>query len=229
MKSARLEEGQFVGSHYRSDYGPGEAERIGAETIRQTAKTLARCAARMRPGLPVYFAADTAIAIDAVRVDALELGKKNINITIVTPSIGDDADDDANKSNNNNNNNVTLVNEKAPLHIEFDKGEVHKFYPAFVDLLVMGNSMCQLYGTGGFGAFASLLSYNASCYYNALTCKQGGIIISSGGGGGGGDGGGENEIELPDKCCFKEMWKTNAAKLKIKENRKQKKEKRTKK
>jgi hypothetical protein len=32
-----------------------------------------------------------------------------------------------------------------------------------VDLLVMGDGWCVARGEGGFGVFASLLSYNSSC------------------------------------------------------------------
>jgi hypothetical protein len=170
MKRSNLVPGQFIGSHYRSDYGPGEAERIGKDMISNSAITQVRCAARMRPGYPVYFAGDSQIAINAVHNDALVLKTKNKNITIITAAsdinIDIDIDENNNIDNNNNNNNDTTKNNNnvrvqqqqqqtrsssnrsGPLHIEFDKGSIEDFYPAFVDLLVMGNSMCQLYGIG---------------------------------------------------------------------------------
>jgi hypothetical protein len=154
MKKSNLIPGQFIGSHYRSDYGPGEAERIGSDVISNSAITQVRCAARMRPGYPVYFAGDSQIAINAVYEDALVLKTKNKNITIITAVSDIDIDE------NNDGNDVQqqqqqqqqqqrlASNISIPLHIEFDKGSVEDFYPVFVDLLVMGNSMCQLYGIG---------------------------------------------------------------------------------
>jgi hypothetical protein len=38
-----------------------------------------------------------------------------------------------------------------------------EYYSTFVDLVLAGNGNCVAYGRGGFGCFASLLSYNASC------------------------------------------------------------------
>ena len=53
----------------------------------------------------------------------------------------------------------------------------------------MGNSMCQLYGIGGFGSFASLLSYNASCFYETTGECDG-------------------EKYLPkNECCMKYIYK----------------------
>jgi len=56
-QQSNLQEDQFIGRHYRANYGLGEAEaeRIGVEGIRDTAKTWTMCAALMepRPQLPL--------------------------------------------------------------------------------------------------------------------------------------------------------------------------------
>ena len=164
MKKSKLVPGQFIGCHYRSDYGPGKGKKTGTDMISFVAKKQVRCAAMMRPGYPVYFAGDSSTAVNAVREEAasklllLENNNDNNNMTtiVITP-------EQSKQSEQHNSTESKSI--PGPLHLEFDKGKVEDFYPAFVDLLVMGNSMCQLYGIGGFGSFASLLSYNASCFY----------------------------------------------------------------
>jgi hypothetical protein len=37
------------------------------------------------------------------------------------------------------------------------------FYSIFVDLYLMANGRCVTYGQGGFGQYALLLRYNATC------------------------------------------------------------------
>jgi hypothetical protein len=67
-------------------------------------------------------------------------------------------------------NHTIVINESTddPLHLENEcrgnvKRKLSDYYQTFVDLLVMGNGRCVAHGQGGFGAFASLLSYNSSC------------------------------------------------------------------
>jgi len=140
--------GEFTGAHFRADYGMGQAERFGPEQIERISTRVASCASLMGGGAPVYFASDTASAVQFVENRAGALSGRDI--TVMTSAVTE-----------------------TPLHLDWDKGDVHDFFPTFVDLLTMAESNCLIMGEGGFGLFASLLSYNASCWYNfAANCHQ---------------------------------------------------------
>ena len=188
MKKSNLVPGQFIGCHYRSDYGPGKGKKTGTDMISFVAKKQVRCAALMRPGYPVYFAGDSSIAVNAVREEAasklLLIENDNDNNSMTTIVITPELSKQSEQHNYTKSRSIP-----GPLHLDLDKGKVEDFYPAFVDLLVMGNSMCQLYGIGGFGSFASLLSYNASCFYETTGECDG-------------------EKHLPkNECCMKYIYK----------------------
>lgn len=186
MNRTGLKPGGFVGSHFRADHGRVEVGggRITEETIRVIARTIVKCAAMMRLDYPVDFAGDTAATVEAVRESAPAFKEKGV--IVVTP--GDDQHRQREQYTYKFGN-KTMVQIPGPLHVDFDKGNVSNFYPAFVDLLLMGNSMCQVYGIGGFGSFASLLSYNASCFYTYKGCQ-----------------GSKETDHLPEECCMNDMY-----------------------
>lgn len=157
LRDLNLRPSEFVGVHYRADYPMGGAVLSGPVVISNTATTVIGCATLINEGSPIYFSADTAIAVQAVQNQSVALSEENI--TVVTPISGTAA-------------NMTYET-KTPHHIEWDKGTIEDFYPTFVDLFVMGESKCMIMGEGGFGSFASLLSHNASCWYNFIyACKN---------------------------------------------------------
>jgi hypothetical protein len=146
MDSAQLKPGMYAMAHYRAFYAiEGKKELRSNSTLSRYAVHAVECAASLRPGVPVYFASDSKKAVDTVRNYAQ--GGANRNITVVTFA-SDETEEEA-------------------LHI----GKVHDwesrppsdFYPTFVDLLLMANGRCLAYGQGGFGQYAALLSYDASC------------------------------------------------------------------
>jgi hypothetical protein len=68
------------------------------------------------------------------------------------------------------------LNGKEPLHLDFaSRGNqtypLADYYDSFVDLLVMGSARCVTYGEGGFGLFASQLSYDANCSNEHFTLR----------------------------------------------------------
>ena len=130
MAGSGLIPGQFIGAHYRSNYNIGTEARIGTHTIQHAAQTQALCAARMKlENYPVYFASDLSTATQAVRNNNTTHYYDTTNTTTISI--------------------ITSPEETSPLHLEFDQGAVEDYYSIFVDLLVMGQSICQLYGQGG--------------------------------------------------------------------------------
>jgi len=155
LRDLNLIPGEFVGVHYRADYVMGAAKLADPVLLSNTATTVTWCATIINEGSPIFFSSDTASAIQAVQNQSVALSEENI--TVVTPISSTAA-------------NMTYE-AKTPHHIEWDRGTIEDFYPTFVDLFVMGESKCMIMGKGGFGAFASLLSHNASCWYNFVsTC-----------------------------------------------------------
>ena len=60
-------------------------------------------------------------------------------------------------------------NPNKPLHLDFaSRGNgtwaVSDYYDSFVDLLIMANAKCVVYGEGGFGRFANTLSFDYTCF-----------------------------------------------------------------
>jgi hypothetical protein len=102
------------------------------------------CANTLRPGVPIYFASDSKVAVDTIRHLSQSDPKRSVVIF---------SDDDE-------------TNSKEALHLDkvtYFTTQPSDYYPTFVDFLIMSNGRCLSYGQGGFGLFASLLSYDATC------------------------------------------------------------------
>jgi hypothetical protein len=137
--------GTYAVAHYRAEYGR-EVRKHPKLTepgfLRQVALNAIRCASQLRTHnrTPIYFASDNPMAMETVRLLALEKQY---------PLITFDRD------------------EAVPLKLDdYNTTTTTKpsdYYSTFVDLLLAGNGNCVAYGRGGFGRFASLLSFNASC------------------------------------------------------------------
>ena len=99
------------------------------------------CASRLSPGSLIYFSSDSRFATDTAE----------------------------RYTNSRNNSFARNLNLKDPLHLDFASRGNHTYpvadyYDSFVDLLVMGSGRCVTFGQGGFGRFASQLSYNSTCW-----------------------------------------------------------------
>ena len=139
--------GQYSVAHYRANYPPRDN---GPEKIRLRTQNALNCASRLFPGYPIYFASDNMSAVN----DSQTYAKATNRSIFCNSNPGD------------------------PIHLDFadpKKHPVSDFYNIFVDLYVMGSGRCISYGQGGFGSFAQLLSYNASCvsqHYNGHKMKD---------------------------------------------------------
>jgi hypothetical protein len=144
LRSANLTPGNYVSSHHRAFYGIEYARHKSGpdEALRRSGINAVNCASQLSPGVPVYFASDSLVSIQAVRDYAFQR-----NLPIIAP-IHDETVRDA-------------------LHLDKDpywrSRNASDFYATFVDLLIMSNGQCQSHGIGGFGSFGALLSRNATC------------------------------------------------------------------
>jgi hypothetical protein len=115
-----------------------EKEKVLDEKLAREAINAVNCASKLRPGGPVYFASDSNKAVESVKTYARE-------------------------------GNYAVVTFDSPEALHLDKTEDWKsrppsdFYSIFVDLYLMANGRCVTYGQGGFGRYALLLGYNATC------------------------------------------------------------------
>lgn len=144
--SLLLVEGEYSVAHYRAEYGR-EISRHPLLTepafLRKVAINAIRCASELQPQrVPIYFASDNALALETAR---------ELATTLHYPIITFDR------------------SEKVPLKLDdYNKTTPVRpsdYYSTFVDLYVAGSGKCVTHGRGGFGRFASLLSFNASCSF----------------------------------------------------------------
>merc|ERR1712151_1307844 len=107
------------------------------------------CAIKIYPNAPhIYFASDSNEAVNYIQYESPYV-TTTTNITI--PKIA--------------SHNTT----KELLHLDLSNSTLYNpidFYPAFVDLYLIGNAKCVSFGMGGFGRFGQIMSYNYSCTYN---------------------------------------------------------------
>jgi hypothetical protein len=144
-----LVEGEYSVAHYRAEYGR-EVKRHPKLTepsfIRKVALNAIRCASELQPNqqrvVPIYFASDNPLALETARELATTFA-----YPIVTFSRA----------------------EEIPLQLDSYTNDTaggvipSDYYSTFVDLYVAGSGKCVTHGRGGFGRFASLLSFNVSC------------------------------------------------------------------
>jgi hypothetical protein len=142
LQNGQLIPGNYTSCHHRAFYAiEGKKHLRNNRDLRKEAINAVNCAAKLQPGLPVYFASDSLVSVTAVRAYA----RKN-KLAVEAP-IHDE-------SNEN-------------LHLDrVDSGvsrNASDYYATFVDLLMLSNGRCLAYGAGGFGRFGALLSEDPTC------------------------------------------------------------------
>ena len=147
MNAMGLVPGEYAAAHLRALYGRIE-ERPKAQAKEWTENAL-NCASKLRPGGPFLFASDHSYSTQA----AIAYGKERSTKV------------------------VAREHQNLPLH--FDRAEnmesrqPQEFYDSFVDLYLMGMGRCVTFNRGGFGAWALLIGYNATCRQNQKTSQAG--------------------------------------------------------
>jgi hypothetical protein len=146
MKEKHLIPGEYTAVHLRAMYGKRD-HRNNQEIIDLAVLGL-NCGSTLFPGYPVYFASDTAMAVDAAQMYATMH-----NLSIATSK--------------HSHANITVSNRNNPLHIDKDPDwktrDPSAYDSTFVDLYMIAQSRCVVYSNGGYGTFGSLLSYNSDC------------------------------------------------------------------
>ena len=136
MEQMGLVPGHYSAAHVRALYGrqhrnPNETALISLNAV--------NCASELRPGGPVYFAADTKHAVDVVRGYATQ-HQLPIRFT---------------------------AHPTEPLHLDkfenWTTSPPSDFYASFVDLYLLAQSRCVAYSNGGFGTFGLILGYDPFC------------------------------------------------------------------
>ena len=152
LKELNLESGKYVSAHVRAKYAKDKSDDVAS------IENAVNCASMLRPGWPIYFASDSAKAVQT----AVEYGKKMGGMV------------------------VARENEAEPLHLDrgkffmrhwgkqgFHDQEASQYYDVFVDMYLLGKSQCVATGAGGYGRLGSMLSFNRTCsidHYNT-TCQ----------------------------------------------------------
>ena len=77
LKSSHLVPGKYVTAHYRAEYGREVARHPTLQKptfLRKVAHNAIRCASKLQPGAPIYFASDNAFAKETIKQWALDVG-----------------------------------------------------------------------------------------------------------------------------------------------------------
>jgi hypothetical protein len=141
MRKLNLFPGQYVTAQYRAYYKyEDDKSKLPFQEVLSHSKHAVDCAHKLLPNHPIYFSSDSNQAENL----AVEYGK-SLNYSVVFQQNQDD-----------------------PLHLDTDsiKNQTHPpgaYYDVFVDLWVMGNARCVTHGIGGFGRWATLLSFDPKC------------------------------------------------------------------
>ncbi|KAL3939290.1 MAG: hypothetical protein SGARI_001426, partial [Bacillariaceae sp.] len=122
MASANLVPETYTAAHYRAFYAiEDRKDNKTTETLKRFAFHAVDCAEDMSPGVPIYFASDSKVAVDAVR----EYGVRHTEKTIVTFASDD--------------------NGKEALHLDKPtdyETQPSDYYATFVDLFILANGRC---------------------------------------------------------------------------------------
>ncbi|KAL3903056.1 MAG: hypothetical protein SGILL_010593 [Bacillariaceae sp.] len=143
MASANLVPETYTAAHYRAFYAiEDRKDSKTTETLKRFAFHAVDCAEDMSPRVPIYFASDSKVAVDAVREYGMSHAEKRI-VTFASDDTGKEA-----------------LHLDKPTDYETQPSD---YYATFVDLFILANGRCLVYGQGGFGLFAALLSHDANC------------------------------------------------------------------
>ncbi|KAL3903280.1 MAG: hypothetical protein SGILL_010503 [Bacillariaceae sp.] len=146
IKEQHMIPGEYTAVHLRAMYG--KRDQRDSQEIIDLAVLGLNCGSSLYPGHPVYFASDTAAAVDAAQMYATMH-----NLPVVTPNHGDESMFAHNKTN--------------PIHFDKDPDwttrDAAAYDSTFVDLYMLAQSRCVAYSNGGYGTFGSLLSYESEC------------------------------------------------------------------
>jgi hypothetical protein len=144
---------QYVATHLRLQYmyGPNDKKKTKAQITVATTHAL-QCASVMYPGVPIFVATDSPKTVRPVVQDLVQKYENDpemmIRIVMLPYS-----------------SNTTTATDKV-LHLDHDpewqSRTPDEYDSVFLDLYLLGQARCVIYGRGGYGKFGSLLSSGAA-------------------------------------------------------------------
>ncbi|VEU43544.1 unnamed protein product, partial [Pseudo-nitzschia multistriata] len=141
LDSANLVRGEFAAAQYRAFHHVADNKtKVTDATLQKSTRNALNCASQIQPGVPIFFASDSQVAVNTARF----INDKHPDRHI-----------------------VTFDGDQEALHLDkmntWTSGNVSDFYSAFVDLLVMAEAKCISIGRGGYTRFANSLSIDPTC------------------------------------------------------------------
>lgn len=152
VEMSGLRYGEYHVAHFRAEYGkevikhpklsePRFLQKVTVNAIKCASEFPTQHHVGNKGPTPIFFASDNTVAVERAK----SLGEE-LNYPIVTFE----------------------RSEASPLPLDKYNGSLSEidpslYYSTFADLYLAGNGDCVTHGRGGFGRFASLLSFNVSC------------------------------------------------------------------
>jgi hypothetical protein len=128
--------GIYVASHLRALYAVKERD---LRYIEQWTANAVNCTSGLSQGGPIFFASDSKDATSA----AMRYGEKQHVLVI------------------------SRIGEREPVHLDkaqhWQERTPSDYYDTFVDLYLLAMAKCVTFGVGGFGRWASYMSFNSTC------------------------------------------------------------------
>ena len=157
LNEIHLRPGNYVAAHLRALYAVKDRD---PELVTFWTQNAVNCSSQLGPHEPIFFAADNRAATLWAQRYGAQMG-----VNVLVRKGRDQAE---------------------PLHLDkatdWRNREPSEYYNAFVDLYLLSLSQCVTYGMGGYGKFASYLSYNASCamqHHTALGVSECTLVMTS--------------------------------------------------
>jgi len=154
-----LQRGQYVAAHVRSLYVYNTTHTAEEEHAIDCAQLLTQVQEeRLQQQEPIYFSSDSATTTRL----AVAYAAVHSNVTVVA------------RTTNNTDN------KSEPLHLDRGRDflqpgvdqavyDAADYYDVFVDFYLLAMARCVVYGAGGYGHWASLMSQDQSCAVNHRT------------------------------------------------------------
>jgi hypothetical protein len=168
---------EYVASHLRALYAVDERP---TEEIHKFTKNALACATEIFPGVPIFFASDSMIAIEhAQEFDGTEIihngtgggsggsGFRSTTLQVITTAGAAPAPAALPKppgpGETDTNTSSAAVISHQPWHLDSFVGPVENFYDTFVDLYLLAMAGCVTYNKGGYGHWGMLIGGHPQC------------------------------------------------------------------
>ena len=157
---------EYVSSHLRALYAVDTRPTI---QIHEFTKNALACATEIFSGVPIFFASDSAIALEYAEgfnrkeIDSSNSAEdgKSFRLRVVTAKTETIQFNSSNSREDEKNASVAAISQ--PWHLDSFVGPVENFYDTFVDLYLLAMAGCVTYNKGGFGHWGMLIGGHPHC------------------------------------------------------------------